>query len=1180
MRVFTLDVLLKRANTSTVMGFVGRLRTGIAAVAAIVLLCTGMAFAQVETGQISGTVTDQSGAVVVNATVTAKNLGTNAERSTQTNSTGYYQLSGLAVARYQISITGAGFQPYTAKAEVTVGSRVSLDAKLSVSAATVEVQVVGEGGVQVNTQSQEISQVINSEQVAQLPSLTRNPYDFVAISGNISNGDAGASGGTGNNSQNSTTRGVGFNINGQRSSGTEILLDGVENISVFSDGIGINVPLDTMQEYRVSTSNFEAQFGRASGGVVNVSTKGGSNAFHGDAWEYNRLSAYTSNTETNSQAGAAKGVYTRNQFGFTAGGPVLKDKLFVFGGVEWTRVRSSAVGTAAVPTPEFLNAAASNVKDFFDTYGGGKTFNFTKTYSVAEVYASDPSGVPDGLSPTTPMFGVVNFVGPQNAGGGVPQNTYNYLIRGDYNLSTTTQMFFRYVNYKEVDEAGSSFISPYSQYNVGQTQDNQAYLYSLTHEFTPSLVSATKLSFNRFNTFQSYDTTLQNVPTLVVSPNATVPGTGTNIQLPGFYDTNPANGGLPYGGPQNTVQINQDLNWLKGKHSFQFGAQLIYIQDNEAYGAYAQANEQLGSKKTAGLRQLYFGDNMYEFQAAVNPNGALPCVRDPYTGGLTQTTACTIQLPASAPSFARSDRFKDWAVYGQDSFRLTPQLTVNYGVRYEYYGVQHNNNPNLDSNYYYGSGSSIAERERNGQVYTVPNSPIHSLWNPTYGAVSPRVGFAYDVFGNGRDSIRGGYGIAYERNFGNVTFNVIQNPPNYAVVVINNTPVTNSNAGPLAGTSGGVALPPTSLRHVDQDIKTAQTQFWSLAVEHQITHNTLLSAQYVGARGVHLYDIKNYNGLGSGNAMLGDPIDDPQGRTDSDGNVLQALTRLNSQYSNANNRGSSGDSYYHGVNVEFQTTNLHQSGLSIVANYTFAHALDNLSSTFSESNSAFSLGYTDPFNPSLDHGNSDMDVRHRLVIAPIYAEPFFKNQRNLLGQALGGWQLAGIYQAHTGTPFTYFDSTNNGTGYNVARYTPDGALTKRTFKSIPSGQTGGGANTYVLGELPTANSWSNPNLMGISDWGPWPTTMTARNSFRGPGMWNLDVVLSKMFPVTERVKLEFRAEGFNILNHHNLYLLEANNDVFNFSGAPQILAAKGGIGNNGGANDERRFGQFALKVNF
>src|SRR5579863_7777580 len=996
------------------------------------LLITAAAFAQVETGQIAGTVTDESGAVVPKATVTVKNLATNAQRSTQTSPSGSYVVPGLEPGTYQVAISSTNFKPFISNAEVTVGGHLTLDGKLSVNATETEVQVVAEGGATVNTQTQEISQVIDAQQVQELPSLTRNPYDFVAISGNISNGDAGASGSSsmGSNSQNSTTRGVGFNINGQRSSGTEILLDGVENISVFGDSIGTFVPLDSMQEYRVSTSNFEAQFGRASGGVVNVTTKSGANAIHGDLWEYNRLSDYTSTTETNDQAGLPKGTYTRNQFGFTIGGPIKKDKLFAFGSGEWTRVRSSAVLTSGVPTPQFLAVAPANVQDYFNTYGGGKTFNFSQTYTAGQVMGS---GVPTGLDPATPMFGIVPFTAPQNAGGGTPQNTYNYIIRGDYDLSSATTMFFRFVDYKEIDQSGSAFASPYSQYNVGQTIDNQAYLFSLTHSFNPYLTSSTKLSFSRFNTFQSYDTSLQNVPILEVGTNVQVPGTNAYVQLPGFYDTNPGNGGLPFGGPQNTAQINQDLSWVKGRHSMQFGTQLIYIQDNEAYGAYAQAVEQLGNSKLQGFQNLFNG-NLFEFQAAVDPKGALPCVENPYTGDLTPTAGCSINLPASSPSFARSERFRDWAVYGQDSWKVTPKFTFNYGVRYEYYGVQHNDNPNLDSNFYYGTGGSLPQDIRSGQVFTAPASPIHSLWNPTYGAVSPRVGFAYDLFGNGRDSIRGGYGVAYERNFGNVTFNVIQNPPNYAVIVVNNVPVTSSNAGPLAGSAApadspcfpAACLPPTSLRHVDQNIKTAQTQFWSLAVEHQITHSTMASVQYVGARGLHLYDIKNYNGLGSGNVMLGDPL------CDSSGNC--GLTRLNPQYSNANNRGSSGYSFYHGANVQFQTTNLHNSGLSLIGNYTFSHSLDNLSTTFSETNNAFSLGYTNPFNPKMDYGNNDLDVRHRLVLAPIYAEPFFKNQHNLLGEVVGGWEIAGIYQAHTGTPFTYYDSTYDASGYNIARY--------------------------------------------------------------------------------------------------------------------------------------------------
>lgn len=874
-----LAVCSKHPQPRTFAGF--PVRSMVSLLFGWVLVATA-AFAQVETGQIAGTVTDESGAVVPNATVTATNLATSNVRSTQTSPTGSYVIVGLPPGTYQISVASQQFKPFHSNVEVTVGSHVTADAKLSVNTAVTEVQVVAEGGAQVNTTTQEISQVIDSQQVLDLPSLTRNPYDFVAISGNISNGDAGASGSSsmGSNSQNSTTRGVGFNINGQRSTGTEILLDGVENISVFGDAIGTFVPLDAMQEYRVSTSNFEAQFGRASGGVVNVTTKSGTNSLHGDAWEFNRLSSLTSNTVTNAQAGNPKGTYTRNQFGFAVGGPVKKDKFFLFGSSEWTRVRSSAVLTAGVPTPEFLSVAAPNVQDYFNTYGGGNKFNFTQTFSAADVMGS---AVPPGLDPATPMLGIVAFNAPQNAGGGLPQNTYNHIVRADFNATPKTNMFFRFVDYKEADQPGTAFVSPYSQYNVAQTIDNQAYLLSLTHSFSASLVSSTKLSFSRFNTFLSYNTKLQNVPTLDTAVNAQVPGTNAYVQLPGFYDTNPANGGLPFGGPQNTSQINEDLSWVKGRHSWQFGTQLVYIQDNEAYGAYAQAVEQLGNKRLQGFQNLFTGD-LFQFQAAVDPQGALPCVRNPYTGDLTPAAGCSINLPASSPSFARSERFRDWAVYVQDSWKATPKFTFNYGARYEYYGVQHNDNQNLDSNFYFGQNAmSLPEGIRTGQVFTVPNSPIHSLWNPTWGAVAPRVGFAFDIFGNGRDSIRGGYGIAYERNFGNVTFNVIQNPPNYAVIVIDGARVTSSNAGPLAGSTAqgtspcfpAACLPPTSLRNVDQNIKTAQTQFWDLALEHQITHSSMISVQYLGARGIHLYDIKNYNGLGSGNVLMGDPVVDP-----------------------------------------------------------------------------------------------------------------------------------------------------------------------------------------------------------------------------------------------------------------------------------------------------------------
>ncbi len=1149
------------------------------------------------TAQVSGTVTDPAGAIVPGASVVLKNTDTNAERSITANSDGVYTFSGLQPGSYSVTVTSGGFSPFTASVVVTVGGEFTINSKLSVSSSTT-VQVSDDQSAQVNTATAEVSQVITQEQVSQLPSLTRNPYDFVALSGNISSGDNSANGQT----QNGANRGVSFSLNGQRNSGTEILLDGVENITVFGDAIGTTVPLDAVQEYRVITNNFSPEYGRASGGVVAVATKSGTNTLHGNLWEFNRIAATTANTVTNAQAGTPKGGYTRNQFGAAVGGPIWKDKAFFFGSAEFTRVRSAATSIAAIPSADLLAAAPANLQSFFSTYGTGLKANTISTTTnlqagpidsatgkhLVPLYASLPS--------STPIFDNVAYSAPQDAGGGLPQNTYNILGRVDYNFGQKTQAFFRYVDYHEIDQSGAAFASPYAQYDVGESNIGQAYLLSVAHEFNQSLTTLTKLSFSRNNVSNTYNTALQNVPTLFVASGAEDPFTSKPFQLPGFYDTNPGNGGLPYGGPQNTIQYNQDLNFTKGRHNVQLGGQVLYIQENSAYGAYAQANEQLGNSQATGLQALLTG-NLFQFQAAVNPNGATPCARDPYTGNLEQNAACTITLPVSQPAFARSDRFHDWAGYGQDQWKVTPQLTFNYGVRYEYFGVQHNNKPALDSNFYYGAGDSLQQQIRDGAVLTVPNSPNHRLWNPQYGTVSPRIGFATDVFGDGKTSIRGGYGISYERNFGNVTFNLIQNPPNYAVIVIKPTtqggipvPVTNSNVGPLAG--GGalnsVGLPPTSLRHVDQNIRTAQTQFHSLSVDQQLGRATVLELTYNGARGIHLYDIKNYNIPGSGNLYLGDPIVDPAGGINpTTGTAYQALTPLNDHYSNDNNRGSNGDSYYNSLNVQFTTQDIRHSGLSVVANYTLGHALDDLSTTFSETAgaSAFTLGYTNPFNPSLDHGNSDFDIRHRFVLAPIYRTPYFlKDKGGYLKQLLGGYEVTGIYSLRTGTPFNYYDSTNDSSGYGVPRYNPVSPVTQHTFKSIPSGVSGGGANKYLLtgpNTLPVDNPFGNAALLGISDLGPYPSTMVGRNSFRGPGAYNLNVSLSKTFPIHERLNFELRAEGFDVTNHHNLYIQETQLDAANYAGSnPQIIASKGGVNNNGGANDERRFLQFAGKINF
>lgn len=1175
---------------------------------AFLFLCGSFAAAQVETGQIAGTVMDQSGAVVPNAAVSVKNIGTNYVRTSVSSSTGSYLVTGLEPATYQVTVTSGSFKPYVAKVEVTVGSHVSLDAKLSVNTTVTEVEVVGEGGAQVNTQTQELSQVVDTKQMSQLPSLTRNPYDFVAISGNVSAGDSTSASSSGlgvSGGQNLTDRGVGFALNGQRQTGTEILLDGVENIALFSDGVGEDIPVDATQEYSVVTNNFPAEFGRAAGGVVNVTTKAGTNEIHGSAWLFNRLSAYTANTYGNDALQIPKGAYTRNQFGYAAGGPIIKNKLFIFESTEWTRVRSSANETEEVFDPAFLALMPQNVQDYFKAYGGGAIKSAGVATTVGDQKAQGYTfGQVNGVTPipdTTPMFDTVNFTAPFDAGGGIPMNAYDLVGRLDYNPTSKTQMFFRGARESADQFQGSSFYSAYPQYDVGNAVSNQSYLYSVAHTFTNDLFLSTKVSYTRFNTANSFNNKLVSTPSLMfVDPTDHV--TNALIQMPGLENTsNPGTGGLPYGGPQNTIQFEPDLSWTKGRHSMRYGGTYTYIQMNIAYGAYAQAVEQLGKGWQTSLDNLmnkYGNPNgapMYDFTTRVDAQGKLPCYADIYLNVL-ETSACDVTPPLAAANYARSYRYNDWAIFGQDSFKLNQRLTLNYGLRWEHYGVQHNNKPNLDSNFYLGSGTGIEQQTRSGQVYIADKSPVGQFWKPSWGTLAPRVGFAYDLFGNGRDSIRGGYGISYERNFGNVTFNASFNPPASAVVeappCAGSTAkctnlVTTNNLGPLGVSGGALPLPPSSLRAPQSNIKTAQTQFWSLDLQHQLTPGTVVDLAYSGARGVHLYDLENVDQYGAAQLYLGDPlvINDNCPFVNFDTGASECLTRPNMQYSAINMRGSLGNSFYSGLNVGFQTQNLLKSGLNLTANYTWSHSLDNLSSTFGDSlqgGSGYvgSLGYTDLAHPLLDWGNSDYDLRHRVSIAPVWNVPFGKQGNHMEKEVLGGWSLSGIITSRTGAPFSVFDETTVEVGYTIPRLIP--ATTPKYHVGTPKAV---GPNNFdgLTIPLPAFDHSLNPTF-GMSDLGPFPTSMTHRNAFRGPGAWNADLALEKDFPVTEKVSMQFRAEGFDVFNHHNFYVNTTG--LYYTAGTASapltVPLEKGGLGTlaMNGNHDERRFGQFALKITF
>lgn len=1169
-----------------------------------------VALAQADLGAITGTVTDASGAVISNAAVSLTNTATGAVRETTSNAKGDYAITQIPAGDYVLKVSASGFADITEPFTLTVGSSRSIPVKLAVAGSQTVVNVTADDTTSVHLENAEVSTVITPSQISNLPLPDRDPYSLVSLSGNVSSMITGGN------------RGVGYNIGGARSASVDILLDGAENTDLYAVGVGQSVPQDATQEFSVVAASQGAEYGRASGGAVNVATKSGTNQFHGDVYDYNRISTFASDGYNNNALYAAgdlanpKSRYVHNQFGYYAGGPIKRDKLFFSSATEWTRIRSNATVVSEVPLAGLLSLSNSNTQNFFSTYGANLAYPVNgETYTGADIqnqglWAGAAAGaginktgdistiaeqeagitstsanpIKDCSDPrisstpicTTALFGTTVFEAPGDSGGGEPQNMWVNFDRIDWNISDRTLLYGRYIQENQIQFPGTNNISPYAGYNTGTTQKNYDLLVSLTHSFTPALASATKLLATRFNNLQPLGTVPVS-PTLYPNAGSAVTLGSGDIYFPGYLPTSPGNA-IPFGGPQNFIQIGEDMTWTKGKHTFKFGGEFLNVKDNRVFGAYENAVDALVQTGTNGALINFINGNLGEVEEAINPNGVYPCVRDVQTGIYNVTPACEISTPATQPNFSRSNRYQDGALYATDDWHVSPRFTINAGLRWEVYGPQHSQRAGLDANFFLANDGDIYDDIRNGKILTRDKAPNGRLWNLNLKQFGPRIGFAYDVFGDGKTSIRGGYGISYERNFNNVTFNVIQNPPNYAVVaLIGSTPITTNNLGEFGSDVGPVELPNTTLRAVDPNIKPAYAENWTLTIEHQLNPATVVTAGYIGSRGIHNYTIANFNRLFSGVNYLGDDANSTNG---------PLTNRLNLQYSNINWRGADGDSYYEGLNLGIRTNNYHNTGLTAIANYTLSHSLDNNSSTFgdgqNDAGGGLVLGYLDPFNHGLDLGASDFDVRHRVTVGLTWQSQFFSHSSGLLKSTLGGWVLGTTFNAQTGNPYTIYDCGFSYTVCPRASFVAGKPAKNSSLKDISSIY---GPNTYSYQDLPSyTDAQGNFNSAAYNEqlnpvteayFGPgvccsdtpipgesgngsggFVQGMDRRNSYYGPGTWDEDVKLAKEFKVHERYGLDISATFINIYNHANTYLnLGGANDVSSYD---YTLAYKSG----------------------
>jgi hypothetical protein len=1184
---------------------------GLLLVVLIALCIPCVSYAQ-DTGYISGTVIDKSGAAVAGADVLLTNTAGSITRATTTNNDGAYTIAGLPGDIYNLSVSAKGFQKYNAqKIKLDVGEKARVDVTLTVGAMSEEITVTGESVAQVETQSSDLTNTITGKQINNLELNGRNFTQLVTLAPGVVNqsgSDEGKVGIYGN---------VAYSMNGGRTEYNNWELDGGDNMDNGSNStLNVYPNLEAIAEFKVLTSNYGAQYGRNGSGTVEVETKSGTSGFHGSAFEYLRNDFFNARPwESGNNPDHPNPPYKKHDFGYTIGGPVYiphhynqdKKKTFFFWSQEWRREKAPTSILQNVPSD------AERTGNFSDLCPGPDCpHQANGSPFPGNIVPIESSGVAAALLQLIPSANTTQGGFPAVSQiVSTPTTWREELVRVDHNLTDNYRLTFRYIH------DSWSTIVPNPLWGIGTSnfqniQTNfvgpgTSFVARLTANITPTLVNEFVASYTADHIFL---TALNNPPLPSGFAMGSIFPNGFGGKLPAIQ----LNGNTAYGSslgqdtgyfPWNNANpvytYRDNLTKTMGTHTLIMGVYFAAAQKNEENTANAQGLltfDTSGSLSTGNSFADLLQGNIFQYQ----------------------------QWNRTVKYY---NRYKIVEPYFQDDWRATKRLTLNLGLRLSLFGTyreryQHAFNleptafssggsPTIDVDgsatgfagaFVPGSGNpfnGILQCGGKGGTFPVPGFPNASvggasnpgcmkghLFNP-----APRIGFAFDPKGDGKMAIRGGYGIFFEHTNGNE--GNTESLEGSAPFALNASQFEVSGYPNIGGAGGAIPFFPLGVNSIPNKAIWPYVQQWHLDVQREMPGHVVLTTSYVGSKGTHLTLERNINQIfpvsPSANPYApGQVITStdcapeiassfPVASTTSAGVPVtgQAATNLfiacggNPDplrpnflgYGNVVRLEDTANSSYHALQVSARRT---IGDLQVSLAYTYSHSIDDSSDRFDNT-------FVNSYDISTNRGPSNFDQRHNFALSYIYSLPFFK-QSGFMHNVLGGWQVSGITVAQTGQPF----SVTNGTTFGDNAGVGNGGLVQGNSRpdrvagvstSPTSAEKAADAAAGIFGPL-----LFNPAAFAV------PTGLTfgdvGRNTLYLPGRLNFDFGVSKRFVFTERTGLDFKWETFNLFNHTQFGTCAQGGGCSN-----PVSASLGGsdFGHLTSAHDPRRM-QFGLRLYF